>query len=272
MGTAWSSGSGSTARAWRVKEDGLATFARVRSLPNATVLRAPSGGTRPQQGLARKRGSADALGAWIVQADDVLTRAEAQTIISWAESAGMKLGSTLAGGVQRDVARRNSSVAWCSALGECGRRTMVPRLLERIEGATGIGREHYEKLQVVRYRAGEFYGEHLDVALPGGVTLPSMPRATTNPDPRILTAFVYLSDLPPDGGGETAFTKLGRVVQPRLGRLIVWPNVWLRHPTTVDQRMYHEARAVRRGVKYGCNVWVRLKSRVGDERRGRGSG
>ena len=79
---------------------------------------------------------------------------------------------------------------------------------------------------------------------------------------RTQTAFVYLSDVPPASGGETAFTKLLDAgvppVEPKLGRLLVWPNVWTDEPSIADRRMYHEARELRRGIKYGANIWVRL--------------
>ena len=75
---------------------------------------------------------------------------------------------------------------------------------------------------------------------------------------RILTAFMYLSDV--EAGGETAFTDLpGRpAVAPRIGRMIVWPNVWQGDPSRHDGRMMHEAQRVLAGVKYGANIWVRM--------------
>ena len=134
----------------------------------------------------------------------------------------------------------------------------MSRLLSRVEGALGIGRAHFEDMQVVRYYPGEFYREHLDVP---GLARTRQQRADAL-NPRILTAFVYLSDVPADGGGETAFTKLVakgvEPVKPKLGRLLVWPNVWTDEPAIADRRMYHEARELKRGVKFGANIWIRL--------------
>ena len=127
-------------------------------------------------------------------------------------------------------------------------------LLARLEGATGIGRAHYEpQLQLVRYRPGEYYREHMDQKLRMTV---SQRAASLNP--RILTAFVYLSDTPERGGGETAFTRLRTVVAPKLGRLLVFPNVRTDEPALADVRMHHEARTLNIGEKWGLNVWVRL--------------
>jgi hypothetical protein len=93
-------------------------------------------------------------------------------------------------------------------------------------------------------------------------------------NPRILTAFVYLNDVADGAGGETAFTRLVHAgvpaVQPRLGRLLVWPNVFTDEPALADRRMHHEARTLRHGVKYGANVWIRLRSRARGRRGRRG--
>ena len=48
-----------------------------------------------------------------------------------------------------------------------------------------------------------------------------------------------------------------REAAPRLGRMIIWPNVWSAEPSSQDNRMMHEARPVAAGVKYGVNVWLR---------------
>ncbi len=42
-----------------------------------------------------------------------------------------------------------------------------------------------------RYGIGQKYGAHYD--------------SLDNDSPRVATALLYLSDVPPDGGGETAF-------------------------------------------------------------------
>ena len=242
----WLNGNFSARHAWRNPADGQHTFARLKSLPGARVLR------QPELRLGRQSG----LGSWIVQTEGFIAAHEAQAIIRWAEGS-FRLGAT-AGFNMYDVSVRNSSVAWCTWRSACGASAHVSRLLSRVEGALGIGRAHFEDMQVVRYYPGEFYREHLDVP---GLARTRQQRADAL-NPRILTAFVYLSDVPADGGGETAFTKLVakgvEPVKPKLGRLLVWPNVWTDEPAIADRRMYHEARELKRGVKFGANVWVRL--------------
>ena len=241
----WMDGNYSSDFAWRKPMDGQRTFTRLRSLPNAQVLREPA--------LRGGRTSGD--GSWIVQSDGFLVHNEAQSIISWAEGR-FKMGATAAAS-KYDKHVRNASVAWCAWRSACGLSAPARRLLARVEGATGIGREHFEDIQIVRYLPGEFYREHLDVQVRRDTW-----RTRDAGNPRILTAFVYLSDVPDGAGGETAFTKLIEhgvtPVQPRLGRLLVWPNVWIDEPSIADRRMYHEARELRHGVKYGANIWIRL--------------
>ena len=41
--------------------------------------------------------------------------------------------------------------------------------------------------------------------------------------PRILTFFLYLSDV--EEGGETAFPSLGIKVEPKKGKAVLWPSV-----------------------------------------------
>eukprot|EP01035_Chromulina_nebulosa_P020482 gene20482-26572_t len=84
--------------------------------------------------------------------------------------------------------------------------------------------------------------------------------------PRILTFFLYLSDV--TSGGETYFSDLNISVTPKKGRALIWPSVYdnytikERHNDEVldyqrDIRTYHEAKPVIQGVKYAANIWVR---------------
>jgi hypothetical protein len=68
----------------------------------------------------------------------------------------------------------------------------VRNVSKRIFDVTGVPRSHYESFQVLKYGQGQKYNTHHDnggdeMALPCG--------------PRILTFFVYLSDV--EEGGET---------------------------------------------------------------------
>mmetsp|Transcript_1794 Transcript_1794/g.3760 ORF Transcript_1794/g.3760 Transcript_1794/m.3760 type:complete len:114 (-) Transcript_1794:133-474(-) len=94
--------------------------------------------------------------------------------------------------------------------------------------------------------------------------------------PRILTMFIYLSDVA--SGGETYFPRLncsqesaasvaaaagegapkcsGLRVSPKKGAALLWPSVLSQDPTAQDGRTNHEALPVVEGVKLAANAWI----------------
>lgn len=74
--------------------------------------------------------------------------------------------------------------------------------------------------------------------------------------PRILTFFLYLSDV--EEGGETVFTNLNIKVKPKRGRALIWPSVMDSDPESQDPRTHHAAAAVIKGKKYAANAWIHL--------------
>ena len=78
-----------------------------------------------------------------------------------------------------------------------------------------------------------------------------------SPGPRILTAFMYLNDVA-DGGG-TRFGPLNLTVQPKLGKMLLWPSVLDDDPYEWDPRTKHEALSVIAGTKHGSNAWFHLR-------------
>eukprot|EP00929_Paragymnodinium_shiwhaense_P050679 TRINITY_DN25524_c0_g1_i1.p1 TRINITY_DN25524_c0_g1~~TRINITY_DN25524_c0_g1_i1.p1 ORF type:complete len:354 (-),score=10.27 TRINITY_DN25524_c0_g1_i1:659-1720(-) len=109
----------------------------------------------------------------------------------------------------------------------------------------GIPVDHAD-IQLVRYTTDQYYKVHHDQNRlrdePSGV--------------RALTLFVYLSDPEdPDAGGETLFPELGLSVAPKKGRAVLWSNVKAEAPDESDPRTFHAGASVRRGVKYGANIW-----------------
>ncbi len=77
-------------------------------------------------------------------------------------------------------------------------------------------------------------------------------KVTSVAGPRIITAFVYLSELPKGGGGGTVFPRASRTgrergrqgprkplrVQPRKGKLILWSNVQDAEPWKNEAGMF----------------------------------
>ena len=135
--------------------------------------------------------------------------------------------------------------AWCRE--ECESNPHVISLYKKIEEITLVPRSHYESFQVLRYETGQKYNLHHDAD-----------ESDNNLacGPRILTFFLYLSDV--DEGGETAFPALGIAVKPKKGRAILWPSTLEVTPNKIDIRTLHEARPVIRGVKLAANAWIHL--------------
>lgn len=113
-----------------------------------------------------------------------------------------------------------------------------------------IPSNNYESFQLLNYGPNQFYRSHHDSSM----------RDDTPPGPRILTFFLYLSDV--EEGGETHFNKLGLSVKPKKGRALVWPSVIDKDPTFWDSRMYHEAKDVIKGEKLAANHWIHLNDYV----------
>jgi prolyl 4-hydroxylase len=74
--------------------------------------------------------------------------------------------------------------------------------------------------------------------------------------PRILTFFLYLSDV--EEGGETVFPTLNIKVKPKKGRALLWPSVLDEDPENQDPRTTHAAATVIKGKKYAANAWIHL--------------
>lgn len=94
----------------------------------------------------------------------------------------------------------------------------------------------YLSFQILQYDIGQKYNPHHDASerqyiLPCG--------------PRILTFFLYLSDV--EEGGETAFPGLGISVKPKKGKALLWPSILSDNPSRIDHRTTHEARPVIKG-------------------------
>jgi len=119
--------------------------------------------------------------------------------------------------------------------------SVVERLEHRVASLAGMGTEHLERMNMVRYAPGEIFDEHHDGKF------------------RPVTVFVYLNDLPPDDeGGDTFFPYLGLSFKPRAGTAAMWYN---REDGTEseDSRMLHAARGPAKGVKYGVNCFLNCK-------------
>lgn len=74
--------------------------------------------------------------------------------------------------------------------------------------------------------------------------------------PRILTFFLYLSDV--EAGGGTNFPQLDITIEPKRGRALLWPSVLDSDPMAKDSRMHHQALEVVAGTKFAANGWIHM--------------
>ena len=120
---------------------------------------------------------------------------------------------------------------------------VVSAINRRIASLSGTALEQGEPLQVLRYRPGTEYKPHMD-ALPA------------EPNQRILTVLVYLSD--DYEGGETQFLRTGLAYRGRTGDALLFRNSDAQGRP--DPMALHAGLPVTKGVKYLASRWIRAKA------------
>ncbi len=186
---------------------------------------------------------------WVVQVENFLSEDVVDTllgqVIEWERSA--ESGEILASGSGTTVTTpsRSSSTFWCNF--DCQKSAASAQIRSKISEALQIPAIHFEPIQLLRYTPGQFYVPHHDY---------SFQELQLACGPRILTFFLYLSDV--EDGGATFFPDLNITIRPKKGMAVLWPNTLSANPSMKDTRMSHEAQRVNRGIKYAANVWVHL--------------
>jgi len=99
--------------------------------------------------------------------------------------------------------------------------------------------EQGEPLQILRYRPGQEYRPHHDWL--------------NDPNPRVMTALVYLND--DYEGGETAFVRTGLKVRGRRGDVLVFRSEG--PDGGMDPLSEHAGLPVTAGTKYLASRWIR---------------
>jgi prolyl 4-hydroxylase len=117
----------------------------------------------------------------------------------------------------------------------------ISQIEHRLSGLVGLPLLQLEDLVVVKYQSGQHFGAHHD-----GIFRP-------------FTVFIYLNDLPENGGGETRFPELNLRIRPRAGTAVMWMNS-SRSETdgepVEDMRLIHEGLPTSDGItKYGVNCF-----------------
>jgi prolyl 4-hydroxylase len=187
---------------------------------------------------------------YIVTFDNFLTDTEIEALITTVDGGWERSTDTGSANEFGEVGRvlsqgRTSSNAWCRA--PCESNPHVQNILKKIGEVTRVPRENYESFQVLRYEIGQAYNPHHDA---------SASQVQLACGPRILTFFLYLSDV--EEGGETGFPQFGIKVRPRKGSALLWPSTLNDNPEHIDGRTLHQAHPVVRGTKFAANTWIHL--------------
>lgn len=119
---------------------------------------------------------------------------------------------------------------------------VVNAINRRIAALSGTAPEQGEPLQVLRYRPGAEYKPHMD-ALPA------------EPNQRVLTVLIYLSD--DYEGGETCFMRTGLSFRGRTGDALLFRNSGA--DGRPDPMALHAGRPVTSGIKYLASRWIRAE-------------
>mmetsp|Transcript_34633 Transcript_34633/g.81651 ORF Transcript_34633/g.81651 Transcript_34633/m.81651 type:complete len:549 (-) Transcript_34633:247-1893(-) len=211
--------------------------------------------SRPSDGPATevKIESDRKLPPWVITLDNFLTEEECDSMIQLGYNAGYKrsedVGAKKFDGFfdSKISTGRTSENAWCTTKNKCRDQPVPKRVLDRLSHLMGIKPENSEDFQILKYEVGQFYNTHHDY-------IPH--QKTRQCGPRVLTFFLYLSDV--EAGGGTDFPSLGITVMPKKGRAVLWPSVYSAQPMEKDERMRHQALPVVEGTKFGANAWIHM--------------
>lgn len=159
---------------------------------------------------------------WVITLDNFLSDEECDRMIDLGYmekyERSKDVGARLSDGTYdaKVSTTRTSENAWCSDKGGCRNDEIARRIFERIARLTRIPHVNYEDFQILKYETGQFYRNHHDYI---------DHQRERQPGPRILTFFLYLSDV--EEGGETHLDKVmgGLSIRPKKGRALLWPSV-----------------------------------------------
>jgi prolyl 4-hydroxylase len=218
----------------------------------------PTVHSRP--GARGARGDDVIDGPWIVSLMNFLTDDECNQLIALGREQGYGLSSML----EEDAEEYRTSVnSWCTR--ECAEDPVAKAVIERISQTTRIPPDYSEPLQMLQYMPGQRYKEHHDV------DHDSFDHAH---GPRLLTFLLYLNDVKEGGAtrmidlnyegdadedGEKSYLPVPLEILPRKGMALVWANLNDEDLMIKEERTWHEALPVIRGIKYGANAWIRIR-------------
>ena len=127
---------------------------------------------------------------------------------------------------------------------------VVQDIYDKLSNIIGIGKDHFEQLQVVRYQPGQLYKPHWDACYEEGKCDEFMKRGGN----RYATFLLYLND--DFTGGETYFPKRNKKIVPKKGTAALFFNLDENNIDKLENSM-HAGLPPTSGIKWMCNVWVR---------------
>ncbi|GAX18249.1 prolyl 4-hydroxylase [Fistulifera solaris] len=203
------------------------------------------------------------LPPWVITFDNFLLPEECDALIAlgykYEYKRSQDVGAAKFDGSHEGVqsTRRTSENAWCSDHHGCRKEVLAVKIHERMSKVMGIPPENSEDLQMLKYEKGQFYRTHHDY-------IPHQKDRQCGP--RILTFFLYLSDV--EEGGGTNFPQLNITVMPKKGRALLWPSTYNAEPMVKDGRTSHQAMDVIEGTKFATNGWVHMYDYVTPQKKG----
>jgi len=127
---------------------------------------------------------------------------------------------------------------------------LVAAVDARLADFAGIDPAHGEPMQGQRYAVGQEFKAHTDYFDPKGTDFEKYCGIAGN---RTWTLMVYLNQ--PAAGGATRFLRIGKTIQPEIGKLLAWNNRL--GPGVYNPSSLHHGMKVRAGVKHIITKWYR---------------
>jgi len=243
----------------KVQDNGTPFYTvHIHSSPSSSFADSDDKDTTP---LSRERDLKEDV--WVITMDNFLTDEESDYLINFGYKnkyeRSRDVGKKLFDGSfdSQESTRRTSANSWCDAKSGCRTDPVVQRIAARLSNVTQIPTPNFEDFQMLKYEVGQFYRKHHDYI---------GHQRDRHCGPRILTFFLYLSDV--EAGGGTGFPDLDMVVQPKKGRALLWPSILNSDPSNQDSRTMHEARSVEAGTKFAANAWIHLYDYINNHQKG----
>ncbi len=161
----------------------------------------------------------------IVEYHNFLTEDECNFLIGLGESNQLDFGKTIG----NKVGYRKAKVYWLD------KNPIIEKISNKVSELTNTPIENQESFHFVKYNTMGEYKLHHD-----GTS-------------RVKTALIYLND--GFRGGETEFPKIGKMIKPEVGKLIIWDN--LLDNGDKDYDSYHTGLPVEVGTKYIAVIWIK---------------